>query len=263
MNKYLKLVIAFTRTSIAAQAGFRADFILGIFINMLWILAYVVLIATLFYNTTSIVGWDRSQVVIIFGIFETLDGLATMFIGRNLEAIASLVRDGSMDYVLTKPIDSQFHVTFRRFSLSDIGVFITGILALVYGFSTNTTVINPSQIAPALLLVACGLVLYYSVSMLVETLCFWFIRVENLPVLVDVTYIVARYPLNVFEGVMRRIVFYVVPLAFFATVPALVLFEKVPTDVTVTTGIALAAVFFLASRLFWYKGLKAYSSASS
>ncbi len=263
MAQYLRLIRNFIKTSVAAQAGFRGDFLLGLFINAIWILAYVVVISTIFYNTNYVAGWSKAEIYIIFGIFELTDGALTTFVGRNIEAIPGLVRDGSMDYVVTKPIDSQFHLVFRRFSLNDISVCGVGLVAISYGLSQIPYQLDPLRILAGLILVACGAVLYYSISMLVHTLSFWFIRVENLPVLVDVTYVVARYPLNIFGGVMQKLVFYVIPLAFFATVPALVLLGKAPIVPWLLAGMALAPLFFMLSRAFWFQGLRAYSSASS
>lgn len=263
MSKYLRLLIRFMLVSINAQAGFRADFVLGMIISTLWLLAYVMVITTVFFNTKSVAGWSQSEVLIIFGLFELLGGLTEMFIWSNIQGFSQIVRDGSMDYIITKPLDSQFHVVFRRFNLSSIGVFGAGIVAVWYGFAHIAYRPDLLHIAATLVLLLCGITLYYSVAIIVETLAFWFIRLDNISVLLDVTYVVARYPLNIFEGFMQKIVFYVIPLAFFATVPTQVLLGKVPIVPWVTAGVVLATVFFIVSRLFWFQGLRAYSSASS
>lgn len=263
MRKNFRLIRSFVKTAVAAQAGFRGDFFLGIFVSTMWLLAYVTLISTVFYNSSSVGGWSRAEVLIIFGLFEVLGGVIEMFIWSNIENFSQLVRDGSMDYIVTKPVDSQFHVVFRRFNLNAIGVLGAGVVALWYGFGHIVYRPDVLHIGATLVLLLCAGTLYYSIAILVETMAFWFIRLDNISVLLDVTYVVARYPLNIFTGVMHKIVFYIIPLAFFATVPTLVLLDKVPILPWLSAGTVLATIFFILSRLFWFQGLKAYSSASS
>ncbi len=249
--------------SFAGYAAFRANFLMSMVVQFLWVFLYLQLVRILFANTVSVAGLNKGEVFLIFGLFELVDGVMSMLIWSNVEEFPRQVQMGTVDFLLTKPIDAQFQAAFKRFRLTDISSFVAGLMITAYALSQGGIATTPSGLVAGLILLICGMILYYAIAMLAVTLSFWFIRLDNITMLLTMSYVTARYPLNIFEGILRKLAFYVIPIGFFVTVPALVMFGKLPTASSVLTGIILAVVFLLASRLFWLKSLRAYSSASS
>jgi ABC-2 type transport system permease protein len=121
---------------------------------------------------------------------------------------------------------------------------------------------HPVGVLAYLYLLLCGLLIYYGIYMLVMTLSFWLVHVENLAVLCDVVFHASRYPIDIFRGIAWRIAVYVVPLAFIASFPVRALFGKLEPGWLVW-GTILAIALPFASTLFWRFGLRHYGSASS
>ncbi len=263
MKYYFRVWKRFFVNAVSAGAAFRANFIINVVVSFAWIAMSFALVNIVFSNTGLVAGWTKLEVFAVFGIFEIVDGLISLFVWSGIVQIPQLIRDGSIDYLVTKPINSQFQAAFKQFEPSAISTFATGLGIMIYVSSFRIIPINLEKELAALFLVICGIVIYYSLAMMAVTLNFWFIRLENITALLTMSVVTARYPLNVFKGVLEKFVFFVLPLAFFATVPAMVLFGKVPALPWLIIGLFLSLIFIIISWFFWQFGLRSYSSASS
>ncbi len=251
------------RNSFSAAAGFRANFIISFVTSIGWISVSFLMIGIVFSNTNSLLHWSRAEAFAVFGLYELLDGLISMFFWDGIAMVPLLIRDGSMDYIVTKPVDSQFQVSIKQFRLASISEIGTGVIILIYAFGIGGFHVQAINVFYTLIMFIAAMVLYYSIASIAVTLNFWFIRLENMSMLLMMSVIMARYPLDVFTGLMQKFVFYVLPLAFLATVPAIVLFNKANPIPWVLGAVVLATVFFCISRILWLAGVKSYSSASS
>lgn len=263
MKHYSRVWKRYVELSFAGYAAFRANFLMSMVVQFLWVFLYLQLVRILFANTTSVAGLNKGEVFLIFGLFELVDGIMSMLIWSNVEQFPRQVQLGMVDFLLTKPIDAQFQAAFSHFRLTDVSSFAAGLMITAYALMQGGIATTLSGLAAGIILLVCGMVLYYAIAMLAVTLSFWFIRLDNITMLLTMSYVTARYPLNIFEGFLRKLVFFVIPIGFFVTVPALVMFGKLPIIPSILTGVGLAALFLLVSRLFWHKSIRVYSSASS
>ena len=113
----------------------------------------------------------------------------------------------------------------------------------------------------AALLVAAVLVLY-SIAILVVSIAFIAVRVDNLLYLFQSVFDVARWPSSVFRGFLAVIFTYVLPLALMTTYPALALLGKI-TAQTAIGALFGSLAFALLARLIWLASIRRYTSASS
>ena len=112
------------------------------------------------------------------------------------------------------------------------------------------------------LMVLAGGAIVYSFWLILATLSFWFVRVENILVIFQSVYEAGRWPVSLYPGWLRFGLTFLVPVAFAVTVPA----EALTGRLTWQTGllaVGLAAALLVVSRLFWKIGLRNYSGASA
>jgi ABC-2 type transport system permease protein len=112
-----------------------------------------------------------------------------------------------------------------------------------------------------LMLLTGGLIIY-SFWMILATLAFWFVRVENILVIFQSMYEAGRWPISLYPGWLRFALTFIVPVAFATTVPAEALTGRL-TGNTLAGAAVVACVLLVVSRLFWRMGLKRYSGASA
>ncbi len=104
--------------------------------------------------------------------------------------------------------------------------------------------------------------IWKSLWLMMVSLAFWFVRLDNFTELFYGFYEAGRYPVAIYRGVVRVVLTFVVPIAFVTTFPASALLGRLDQE---TASIALAfaiGLFFLSNR-FWNLALRHYSSASS
>ena len=112
------------------------------------------------------------------------------------------------------------------------------------------------------LMVLAGGAIVYAFWLILATLSFWFVRVENILVIFQSVYEAGRWPVSLYPGWLRFGLTFLVPVAFAVTVPA----DALTGWLTWQTGlgaVALAAALLVVSHLFWKVGLRNYSGASA
>jgi ABC-2 type transport system permease protein len=164
--------------------------------------------------------------------------------------------------LLTKPLDSQFIVSTRYFVPWRLVSVVAGLGLVGYAAWRLDAAITPVGVALFLLLLACALTIVYCVMLGVMTLCFWFVRLENLMALLWSFWEMGRYPITVYRGVLRFALTYLVPVAFVTTVPAQAVTGRL-TASAVFAAMGVAMGLLLVTRWFWLFGLRHYTSASS
>ena len=107
-----------------------------------------------------------------------------------------------------------------------------------------------------------GGVIVYGFWLILATLSFWFVRVENILVIFQSMYEAGRWPISLYPGWLRFGLTFLVPVAFATTVPAEALTRRLNWQ-TLLGAIALAAALLVISRLFWKAGIRHYSGASA
>ena len=170
---------------------------------------------------------------------------------------------GTMDFVLTKPVPSLFYVSARYLSLDELGSLFGAFGVLGYSVWLLKLSPSPAQVVAWMVLVLLGLLTLYSIQLLLMTLSFWLIRLDNLSALTDTVVFVARYPPDIFPALLRFFTSYVIPLAFVAAIPASVLLGKRAMVPSLLLSFAVTASFLTLAAYFWGFATRAYTSASS
>lgn len=240
---------------------FRANFFAKLLHNIAWIGFFLLMVLVIFSNTSSIAGWTRGEAFVLastcFMVYAICYGL---FMG--LMEIPQQVRNGTLDFVVTKPIDTQFWVSSRKASFENLGTLIVGIALTFLGLYMDNVRPGGLQWMAYAIIVLSACVIFYAFMMSLMTLGIFLVRVENLWVLGDTVFQVARYPADIYGAGLQRFLTFVVPISMLATVPSRQLVRGFNGTML---GIAVlwAVGAFLISRAFWRYALKHYTSASS
>ncbi len=172
------------------------------------------------------------------------------------------VRDGMLDYVLTKPQDAQVLVSVRRvefWRLLNIGL---GLALLAVASTRLSAGFGAWQGLAFTLTLVSGGVIVYCFLLILATCSFWFVRVENILVIFQAMYEAGKWPVGIYPPWLRATLTFVVPVAFAITVPTEALTGRL-TWQSLLGALVLAGVLLAASRWFWGVGIRHYSGASA
>src|SRR6266566_2953452 len=148
--RYLRLMMALARYGLAREFAFRGNFLVKVFVEVLWL---GILLA--FYETI----FTKTQVV---GCYFALEGVLETFFLENCNEFADLVRSGDLDFYLLKPIDEQFLVTCRKMDWSTVPNVLMGAGVMGLALVQKGWAFDPIQVAWFLVLFVCGTAIAYS-----------------------------------------------------------------------------------------------------
>ncbi len=243
------------------ELEFKANFLAKFGQNLMWIFFFVMILFVVYGNTNSIAGWQKGDAFVLAASIFLMNAVFNAFF-FSLQDIPGQIRLGTMDFVVTKPIDTQFWVSSRRFNFDQIGTVFAGLIMIASGIRTANLTPTMEQWTAYLVLLVAALALFYSFSLTLMTTAVWLVRVDNLWVLGESLIGVARYPVDIYASGIKRFLTNIVPLAFLATVPARQLVKGADWS-AVAEGVAWAIAALLLSRFFWHYAMTKYTSASS
>jgi ABC-2 type transport system permease protein len=206
---------------------FRANFWANLFTNMGWMLSLVVFIDIIYRNTDKVGDWTKPEMLVLFGTFSMLRGISNTLFYSNLSQLPTYIRMGTMDFILTKPVNALFYTTLRYVSFDDLGQSVGAIVVIVYGWlllahGHAAAIVGLAQGLGFVVMMICGLILFYSINLILMTTAFWLVRLDNLMILADTVFGIARTPIEIFRRLGPAAPFvltYILPLAFLAAVP--------------------------------------------
>jgi len=246
---------------LAREFEFKANLIAKFGQNLMWIFFFLMILFVVYGKTNSIAGWDRGDAFVLAATVFLMNALFNAFF-FSLQEIPQQIRMGTMDFVVTKPMDTQFWVSTRKFNFDQIGTIFAGCVMIAVGIHTARLETTPIQWLAYLCLLLASTAIFYAFNLAMMTSAIWLIRVDNLWVLGESLVGVARYPVDIYGAGLQRFLTFVVPLAFLATAPARQLVKGFDAA-AVGEGLLWAIVVLTLSRLFWRKAMRSYSSASS
>ncbi len=224
-------------------------------------LFFVLVVLVLYANAESVAGWNRGEAFVLASTCFVLGSVMSAFF-MSVAEIPSQVRLGTLDTVIAKPVDTQFWVSMRRFNFDQLGSLIAGAGMLVYGVLTSGSQPSLAQWAAYLALAVAATLLYYSLNLAMMTLGIWLVKVDNLWVLGETAMQVARFPLDIYNTFLQKLLIFYIPLGFLATVPARQLTKGLDLPM-VGLGLFWSLLSLAFARWFWRFALRHYSSASS
>ena len=108
---------------------FRGNFIIDSITSLAWVILNVAFYLLVFRFTNSIgkdTGWEQYQFFVFFATGLVINSLVQTFFMTNVDELTDLIRTGGLDFILLKPIDTQFLVSLRRIDWSSLPNLVAG-----------------------------------------------------------------------------------------------------------------------------------------
>ena len=263
MRRYAELLAIQVKAAVLLGLQYRLDFCLQVLMALFWSATALVPLYVLFSMRDGVAGWSAHEMLIVVGFFTMLKGVLSSVIQPSLAQAVEHIRKGTLDFVLLKPADTQFLLSTGKLELAHLVDVIVG--AGIVGFALAGLPdlrLTVSALALSLVFLSCGLAILYALWIMVISLAFRVVKVDNLSYLFVSLFEAARWPANVFRGALSILFTFVIPLALMTTYPALALLGRASSQHLIT-ALAVAALLSIAARFAWVRALRAYTGASS
>ena len=257
-----RLVWVYLRVGVITELQYRANFVLQVIQSLLSLATALAGLAVIFSHTDRLGGWRPEELLALLGVYFLVGGAIGFMLQPSMQRLMEDVRQGTLDFTLTKPADSQLLVSIRQVQIWRVVDVVMGVAVLTVALARLGHAVGTMEALAFAVALLSGGAIIYSFYIILSTLTFWFVRVDNILVVFQSMYQAGRWPVGIYPPWLRWTLTLLVPVAFATTVPAEALTGRLTAE-TLATGVALAVVMLTASRWFWKRGVKRYSGASS
>jgi len=262
LSRYAGIWLAQARYTIMRELMFKANFILWIIVDLTWFGLQLCFIEFLYLQVNVIAGWGKWEMLLLVTTNMFIQQIFQMLVMTNLTKLPELIRTGKLDFFLAQPASAQFLVSTRYFELgSVVNVLVTLIVAAI-AIAHLSALPSGFGILFFPVLVACGVLIHYSMLLMLMSLAFWMTRAQGFMYAYYNVFQIARLPREAFHGVARIVFTWTVPLLLIANVPASTLLHGLNGFDLLGMACVTAILVALSTGVF-QAGLRRYGSASS
>jgi ABC-2 type transport system permease protein len=258
----VRLAAVFFRIGILNELQYRVNFFLQLLQSLIALATGLVGLSLVFTHTEELAGWSRPELLAVMGVHILMGGFIQALIQPNMEQLMADVREGTLDYALTKPADGQALISVRQIRLWQFVDVIIGLVVLGIAIAQLRGQLGLWHALGFIAALLCGGVMVYTFWLMLTSTAFWVVRVDEMVNLFQGLYAAGRWPVGVYPGWLRTGLTFLVPVAFAVTVPAEALTGRL-TVATLVGAAGLALALLLLSRFVWRRGLRRYSGASA
>jgi ABC-2 type transport system permease protein len=262
-RRYLGIYAMLWRNSLVREMTFKINFLLWIFVELLWFALQLSFIGVMYLHTDDIAGWSKWQVVMLMGASHFIQQLFQAFFLINCTNLSELIRTGKLDFLLMLPLNTRFIVSVRQM---DLGAFVNAATAVALMFyAANQLALAPSVVLVLGFLVLCaaGIIIHYSLMFLLATISFWSVRAQGIVWAYYNLFNIARLPDAAFKGLFKVFFTFAIPMLLVSNVPAKLLVRKLGSPLEMLLLLAMAVICLTISEVGWRVSVRRYTSASS
>ncbi|MCU0497768.1 MAG: ABC-2 family transporter protein [Anaerolineae bacterium] len=258
----MRVIALYFKVSILNELQYRVNFFVQVLQSFLSLVVALGGLVIVFDHTESLNGWTSAELLAVVGVYFIVGGLIGSLIQPSMQMLMEDIRQGTLDFAILKPVDTQLLVSVRQIQLwrlMDVGI---GIVLLVIGLTQAGAEITVLELLAFVVMLIAGGIIVYSFWLILATIAFWFIRIDNILQVFQSMYEAGRWPVRIYPPWLQFMLTFLVPVAFAVTVPVEALTGRL-TPLSFLGAIALTVLMFTVGRVFWTIGIRAYSGASA
>ena len=84
MLRYLRLLGSLARFSLLGEMAFRGNYLLKVFVEVLWLALLLLFYNTIYGRTSAVGGWTKPEYLFFLGCYTAIEGLIETFVARAI-----------------------------------------------------------------------------------------------------------------------------------------------------------------------------------
>ena len=258
LDIYRKILVQ----DLKSKMSYRADFVIS---NIGMIVSNLVGFVTfyiLFQNFPSINGWTMYEMLFLYGFSLVALTPVQCFFDNNWN-LRYAVKTGDFIKYCFRPINIFFYYISEVFDVKGLGQLCFGVGTLVYAWRHLAIPVTPVIIAQTVLFLFAASLFMIAIMNFAAATCFWIQNSGYIMVIMFRFKDFAKYPASIFNSFFRIIFTFVIPIAFIAYYPSLVVLR--PNEIPVLSWLSplIGLLFFYLSYRFWLLGARKYDGTGS
>ncbi|WP_127534412.1 ABC transporter permease [Paenibacillus kobensis] len=261
---YMSLFWEYLKNYAKTKLTYRADFWIEVLSDLMFQGLNLIFILIVFLQTPTLGGWSEAEVVFVYGFFMVPYGIfATFFSLWNFAD--RYIAKGEMDRVLTRPAHNLFQVTLENMDPPSLIGSLVGIIIMAVSYGQLGLTIHLLDIPIMILLIIGSVLIYAGMYTALTAISFYSDAPTGILPLMYNIQSYGRYPVNIYNKIIRFVLTWVLPFAFVGIIPASYFLERKADNIAslalYTPLVGLIA--FAIGLTVWNRGVKRYRGAGS
>jgi ABC-2 type transport system permease protein len=260
LRRYPRLLLIFWRSTFAVELEYRANFIANALLSLFWTAWAALGVRVFFRFSETVAGWTYRELLVVVGMFFSINGIRQALFDPNLARMTDYIRNGTLDFLITKPISTQFMVSLRHLGVYNLLDPLLGLGLSAVGLVLADHVPGPAEIASFIVMFTVAVLILYAMTMALIALS---VRLINSDEVGHVGYLaveLGRFPVQLYRNPVQTILT-IVPVAFLTTFPAQALLGELDHRLLLIGPLAGVLAVGATSSAF-RRSLKTYTGAS-
>lgn len=253
------LAIEWALFKLSATADLQVPFNLSVqFLNdILWYLLQIVLFESLYSNVSYLGSWGIAEMRVFLGMLFLVDAFQMILFAHNFDVFSEKIIRKDLDLILLRPASAQQLMTCQRLQCGYILNAFFAFCWLMWSLSLLPGGFSWSRFLLVFIVVPCGLAVFYSSRLIVNTFALLITKAEYFQDLYFTFFRMGQRPDRLYSPGVRYLILMIIPVALIASVPARVLVDEEGSYILPFLILA-AGVCLGVSHVFWRWAVKRY-----
>lgn len=254
VKNQLKVTLLSIKYSVMRNMINKFTFISNILFMVLNNASMIVQWLVIYSIKDSVGSYSLKMVILLWGFASATYGVSHFFF-KNAFDLSGFINSGRLDTMIVQPKNILLTTVTTDVSISAIGDLIYGyIMLFVYGFT-------PLNFLLFTLLSITGGLITASIAVISGSLAFWFGKSDAISNTTEsITTMIATYPEDIFNTIIKVIIYTIIPVAFIVYVPVNIMEHLTLLPLLGVLGFTTAMIML--AYIVFYSGLKRYSSTN-
>ena len=256
-------VLALLRDQYPLVLDKKSDFVIGVIGFILSQLFNLIFLRIIFSQIPNLVGWTLNQIIFIYGFSLIPKGIDHLLFDNLWSMGYFTIRKGEFDKYLTRPVNTLFHVMVEKFQIDALGELIVGIVLVFITIPSMKIEWSLIKILLSIIVIPFSTLIYTGIKIATTAIAFWTKRSGSITYMFYMANEFAKYPVSIYNNVIRSIITFIIPFAFTAYYPANYIITSEAPVFNIGMTILMSILLMILGSIIWQKGIKAYESAGS
>ncbi len=247
------------------RMAYRLDFFVECLSSLVAEATGLIVIWVIFQNTPALGGWDQWQVVFIYGVAMISRALFGTVSYSFWQFASRYIMEGEFDRLLLRPVNPLLQLGLENIRFEQYPNLFAGVGLIVLAADRMAFEWGAGDVALLVAFTAGGGLLLIGLFLAVTTTSFWFEdRVGLAPPLFNLMAF-GKYPLTIFNSLVRFVLSFVIPFGFMAFYPATHFLQRGSNEFALFCYLTpvVGAGVFAAGYGVWLLGIRSYRSTGS
>ncbi|MEC0249369.1 ABC transporter permease [Paenibacillus chitinolyticus] len=259
---YLSLILDYLKNYLKTRLTYRSDFWIEVVSDLLFNGLNLVFILVVFQQTALLGDWNRDQILFIYGFFMIPYGLfSTIFNLWNFSE--RYIVKGEMDRILTRPAHSLWQLMLENMDPASLFSALAGLVVMIYSWGQLDLPVHWSDPLIMLMMVVSGVLIYGGIYVSLSALAFFSDSPTGIMPLIWNIQNYGRYPVTIYNKLLRGILTWILPFAFVGFYPAAYFLDPLNWKGFALLTPVMGIIFITIGLSVWNIGVKRYRGAGS